>query len=78
MIVVIVTNSGDHTCPVFIDRLPGLASRVAYAKQSLCEKLINNKLYIRRYGDDMPEIKDWSLGGNDANVGAASTGGDNV
>ena len=30
------------------------------------------------YGDDMPEIKDWTWGGQSAARGASSTGGDNV
>ena len=46
-----------------IDRVPGLAQRAAYAKQALRDKLIDHKEYVRRYGDDMPEIKDWTWGG---------------
>ena len=68
-----------HLVMDVIDRVPGLASRAAYAKQALREKLIDHKLYIRRYGDDMPEIKDWTWGGRAAPAGGAtSTAGDNV
>ncbi len=28
--------------------------------------MIDHKLYIRRYGDDMPGIKDWTWGGRAA------------
>src|SRR5439155_19429744 len=42
-----------------IDRLPQLGSRVAYAKQEIRDMLIDHKNYIRSYGDDMPEIRDW-------------------
>jgi len=31
----------------------------AHCKQFLRDKLIEHKQYIRRYGDDMPEIRDW-------------------
>jgi xylulose-5-phosphate/fructose-6-phosphate phosphoketolase len=62
-----------------IDRIPGLASRAAYAKQALHDKLVEHKEYIRRHGDDMPEIKDWVWGGKGHGPqGASSTGGDNV
>jgi xylulose-5-phosphate/fructose-6-phosphate phosphoketolase len=67
-----------HLVMDVIDRVPGLASRAAYAKQALREKLIDHKLYIRRYGDDMPEIKDWTWGKGTMARGATSTAGDNV
>ena len=59
--------------------MPGLAQRAAYAKQALRDKLIDHKEYIRRTGDDMPEIRDWVWGGQTtARRGATSTEGDNV
>ena len=62
-----------------IDRVPGLARRAAYAKQALRDKLIDHKEYIRRTGDDMPEIRDWVWGGRKTTKRAAtSTEGDNV
>ena len=69
-----------HLVNDVIDRVPGLAQRAAYAKQAIRDKLIEHKEYIRRYGDDMPEIKDWTWGGAKGHVaqGAASTGGDNA
>jgi xylulose-5-phosphate/fructose-6-phosphate phosphoketolase len=30
-----------------------------HEKQWLRNRLIQHKLYIARYGDDMPEIRDW-------------------
>ena len=51
-----------HLVNDVIDRVPGLAARAAYAKQALRDKLIDHKEYIRRTGDDMPEIKDWVWG----------------
>jgi xylulose-5-phosphate/fructose-6-phosphate phosphoketolase len=68
-----------HLVNDVIDRVPGLAARAAYAKQALRDKLIDHKEYIRCYGDDMPEIKDWTWGGATAATrGATSTAGDNV
>ena len=46
-----------------IDRVPMLAERAAYAKQALRDKLHDHKSYIARYGDDMPDIRDWRWGG---------------
>ena len=65
-----------HLVGDVIDRVPKLGERAAYAKQEIRDKLIDHRQYIGRYGDDMPEIKNWTWGGGTA--GAASTGGDNV
>jgi xylulose-5-phosphate/fructose-6-phosphate phosphoketolase len=45
-----------------IDRVPGLGSRAAYAKQALRDKLIDHKNYIHKYGQDLPEIRNWKWG----------------
>jgi xylulose-5-phosphate/fructose-6-phosphate phosphoketolase len=66
-----------HLVMDVIDRVPGLAPRAAYAKQELRDKLIDHKQYIRRYGDDMPEIKDWTWGGQRRPRTGSSTGADN-
>jgi xylulose-5-phosphate/fructose-6-phosphate phosphoketolase len=68
-----------HLVNDVIDRVPGLSERAAYAKQALRDKLIDHQEYITRYGDDMPEIKDWTWGGATAAArGATSTAADNV
>ena len=46
-----------------IDRVPLLAERAAYAKQAIRDKLHDHKQYIARYGDDMPDIREWRWGG---------------
>jgi xylulose-5-phosphate/fructose-6-phosphate phosphoketolase len=43
-----------------IDRVPKLGYIAAYAKQAVRYKLIEHKEYIRKYGDDVPEIRDWT------------------
>ncbi len=42
-----------------LDRLPQLGNRGAYLKQFLKDKLVEHKLYITHYGEDMPEIRNW-------------------
>ena len=42
-----------------LDRVPGLLPAAAHVKQAFQHKLIEHEDYVRRYGDDMPEIKNW-------------------
>ena len=57
----VVRNDLDrfHLVGDVIDRVPKLGYRAAYAKQAIRDKLIEHKQYITRYGDDMPEVKQW-------------------
>jgi xylulose-5-phosphate/fructose-6-phosphate phosphoketolase len=48
-----------HLAGDVIDRVPRFQNASGHVKQMLRNKLIDHKLYISRYGDDMPEIKDW-------------------
>ena len=45
-----------------IDRLPQTGDKGIYLKQQLKDKLIEHKRYIARYGQDMPEIRNWKWG----------------
>jgi xylulose-5-phosphate/fructose-6-phosphate phosphoketolase len=68
-----------HLVGDVFDRVPGLATQAAYAKQELRDKLIDHREYIRCYGDDMPEIKNWTWGRRGmAAAAVSSTGADNV
>ena len=61
----VVLNDLDrfHLVGDVIDRVPGLAARAAYVKQFIRDKLLDHKAYIHKYGQDMPEIRNWSWGG---------------
>jgi xylulose-5-phosphate/fructose-6-phosphate phosphoketolase len=43
-----------------INRLPQTGSPGVYLKQQLQDKLLEHKRYIDRYGEDLPEIRDWT------------------
>jgi xylulose-5-phosphate/fructose-6-phosphate phosphoketolase len=61
----VVLNDMDrfHLVGDVIDRVPRLGTRAAYAKQAIRDKLIEHKQYIARYGEDLPEIRDWRWSG---------------
>src|SRR5579872_726415 len=48
-----------HLAGDVIARVPGLASKAEHARLALRNHLIEHKLYVARYGIDMPEIRDW-------------------
>ena len=48
-----------HLVGDVVDRLPQLGGKAAYVKQAMRDKLVDHKEYICRYGEDMPEIRDW-------------------
>jgi len=43
-----------------VNRLPQTGGAGVYLKQQLLDKLVEHKQYIRRYGQDMPDIRNWS------------------
>lgn len=58
---IVVMNDLDrfHLVGDVIDRVPGLRNVGAHLKQMVRNKLIEHKQYIAKYGDDMPEVRDW-------------------
>jgi xylulose-5-phosphate/fructose-6-phosphate phosphoketolase len=58
----VVLNDLDrfHLVSDVIDRVPGLGARAAYAQQAIRDKLIEHKQYISKYGEDLPDIRDWT------------------
>ncbi|SFI05428.1 xylulose-5-phosphate/fructose-6-phosphate phosphoketolase [Bosea sp. OK403] len=57
----LVLNELDrfHLAIAVIDRLPELGSDGSRARQCFRDQLIAHAAYIRAYGEDMPEIRDW-------------------
>jgi xylulose-5-phosphate/fructose-6-phosphate phosphoketolase len=43
-----------------VDRVPRLQRTGAHFKQFLRNKVVQHKQYIREYGEDMPEIRNWT------------------
>ena len=46
-----------------IERLPQTGDKGIYLKQQLKDKLIEHRQYINKYGEDLPEIRNWKWGG---------------
>jgi xylulose-5-phosphate/fructose-6-phosphate phosphoketolase len=58
----VVLNELDryHLAIEAIERVPGLSVKAVAFKQRLRDKLIEHKLYVRKHGEDMPEVRDWT------------------
>jgi xylulose-5-phosphate/fructose-6-phosphate phosphoketolase len=58
----VVLNGLDrfHLAIDVIERVPGLGSKAAHARQHFRDKLIEHRNYIDQHGEDMPEIQNWS------------------
>ncbi|WP_029606096.1 phosphoketolase family protein [Kozakia baliensis] len=57
-----VRNNLDrfHQVLNVIKHVPSLAVRAAYATQAINDKLIEHKRYVAQYGQDLPEILNWT------------------
>jgi len=48
-----------HLANDAIERVPGLREQAGEVQQLIRDKLLAHTQYIRQYGEDMPEIRDW-------------------
>jgi xylulose-5-phosphate/fructose-6-phosphate phosphoketolase len=64
----VVLNELDrfHLAKAAIDWLPGLGAGAADLTQFISAKLAEHTRYIRQHGEDMPEIRRWKWGANEA------------
>ncbi|HEU0021019.1 MAG TPA: phosphoketolase, partial [Dehalococcoidia bacterium] len=53
-----------HLVGDVIDRLPQLGQKAAHISQELRDKLVEHNEYIRRHGEDLPEIRNWRWAGD--------------
>jgi xylulose-5-phosphate/fructose-6-phosphate phosphoketolase len=60
-----------HLVMDVVDRLPKIGSKGVYIKQQLQNKLIEHKRYIDKFGQDMPEIRNWRWGGSSPGAATA-------
>jgi xylulose-5-phosphate/fructose-6-phosphate phosphoketolase len=60
----VVRNDLDryHLVIDVIDRVPGLARRAAAVRQQMLDVLAEHHEYIRRTGEDLPDIRNWTWG----------------
>jgi len=58
----LVRNDMDrfHLVMDVIDRVPGLGTRAAGLRQSMIDARTRHQHWIRTYGEDLPEIQDWT------------------
>jgi len=56
-----VLNDMDrfHLVQDVIDRVPGLGQRAAHVHQAMRDKRAEHRRYIQKFGQDMPEVRDW-------------------
>jgi xylulose-5-phosphate/fructose-6-phosphate phosphoketolase len=51
-----------HLVMDVIDRVPGCGERAAELRQRMADERLRHRAYTREVGDDMPDVRDWTLG----------------
>ncbi len=59
---IVMLNDLDrfHLVMDVIDRVPGLGSKAAGIRQLMADSRVEARAYTREYGEDAPEIRDWT------------------
>jgi xylulose-5-phosphate/fructose-6-phosphate phosphoketolase len=61
-----------------VRRVPRLRQLTDEAMQKFSETRQRHKLYVSQYGEDLPEVRNWSWGGGKTGATSQDTGGDNA
>ena len=61
----VVLNNLDryHLAMDVIDRVPGLGQRAAQVRQLMVDQRTRHRAWTREYGEDLPEVRDWTWSG---------------
>jgi xylulose-5-phosphate/fructose-6-phosphate phosphoketolase len=54
-----------HLVMDVIDRVPGLGERAAHLRQDMVDERLRHRAYTREFGDDAPDVRDWTWPGDD-------------
>ena len=60
-----------HLAGDVIDRVPRLRSVAGHLKQFLRDKLVEHRLYVRKHGEDLPDVLSWRWGASRQATGPA-------
>ena len=60
-----------HLAGDVIDRVPRLRSVAGHLKQFLRDKLVEHRLYVRKHGEDLPDVQSWRWGASRRATGPA-------
>ena len=52
-----------HLVMDVIDRVPGLGERAAHLRQEMADERLRHRAYARQFGDDSPDVRDWTWAG---------------
>jgi xylulose-5-phosphate/fructose-6-phosphate phosphoketolase len=60
----VVMNDMDrfHLVMDVIDRVPGLGNTAAWLRQNMVDYRTRHHAYVREYGEDLPQVRDWVWG----------------
>jgi xylulose-5-phosphate/fructose-6-phosphate phosphoketolase len=77
--MVMMNNLDRYTLVMdVLDRVPGLAEQQASLRQDMQDARLRARAYTREFGEDIPEVDDWTWGGEKATTPADDTGADNL
>ncbi len=58
-----------HLVMDVIDRVPSLGERAAHLRQAMEDERLSHRAYTREFGDDSPDVRDWTWPSNPSGLG---------